>query len=142
VYGPEKLGSKYLLGLYVDDGNVSKKHRSVMTSPDLTMTGIASCSHKSKFKGMMVVMYATKVGSKSQMRTSRPIAVGTPLIGGRVVAPTKRTVVIPTTPITGPTYHSEDGVKYLKGRITNVSILSDPKLFIPRTGLTNLVDGP
>ena len=41
MFGPEKLGSKYMLGLYVDDGNVNKKHRDVMTSPDLTMTGIA-----------------------------------------------------------------------------------------------------
>ena len=95
-------------------------------------------------------MYATKVTKKSEISTSKPKYIETPLIGGRtVVAPTPQTFVTPTNRVTvipqstmGVDPVTGDPIKYMKGRITNVTILSDPKLFIPRTGLTNLVDGP
>jgi uncharacterized protein YkwD len=49
-----------ILDLYIDDETA----RQNITNPNYTTTGIAACSHKSKYRGMMVIVYAASIADK------------------------------------------------------------------------------
>jgi len=56
-FGDSK-GSEYMLSLYIDDGVLNRSHRSAITNPVYTKTGVAHCSHKSQMRGMVAIVYA------------------------------------------------------------------------------------
>ena len=43
----QDTGADLILNLYIDDGVTNRGHRTNMINKELTMTGIAACSHNS-----------------------------------------------------------------------------------------------
>ena len=51
-------GSEYIYQLYIDDGVSSRGHRMNIMNPDLKLTGMKYCKHKT-YGGTLVIVYAS-----------------------------------------------------------------------------------
>ena len=56
AFGNNK-GPAYIYSLYIDDGSITRHHRQLIIHPELTMTGMAYCSH-SIYGHILVIKYA------------------------------------------------------------------------------------
>ena len=61
-------GTEYMTALFIDDGVANRGHRLSLQFKDYYLTGLAYCSHKSSYHGMVAIAYADdfKVNEKGK----------------------------------------------------------------------------
>jgi uncharacterized protein YkwD len=52
-------GDEHMTALWIDDGVADRGHRRAIMSKEYFKVGIAYCSHKSVYEGMVAIAYAT-----------------------------------------------------------------------------------
>ena len=52
-------GDEYMTSLFIDDGVANRGHRNAIQRKNYFKVGIAYCSHKSVYDGMVAIAYAT-----------------------------------------------------------------------------------